>query len=55
MVNEHGALRGRKVYIQLGAAWFPRTTVYDTVIASLVPRSLQLDTFHLSFGKPESR
>jgi len=55
MVNEHGAPRERKFYIQLGAAWFPQAIVYDAAIASLVLRSLQHDTFLLGFGKPEFR
>jgi hypothetical protein len=55
MVKVHGAPRGPKVYTQLGAAWFPKAIVYDTPITTLVPRSLQHDTFHLGFGKPESR
>ena len=47
MVNEHG----RKVYIQLGAAWFRKAIVHDTAITSLVPPILQHDTFHLGFAK----
>ena len=55
MVTAHGAPRGRKAYIQLGAAWFPKAIVYDTAITTPVPRSLPHDTIHLGFGKPESR
>jgi len=55
MFTVHGAPRGRKTYIQLGAAWFPKAIVYDTAITTPGPRSLQRGTIHLGFCKPESR
>jgi hypothetical protein len=55
LVTVHGAPRGRKAYIQWGAAWFPKGIVYDTAISTPVPCSLQHDTFHLGLGRPEPR
>ena len=51
-VTVHGAPRGRKAYIQWGAAWFPMGIVNDAV-STPVPCSLQHDTFHLGLGRPE--
>jgi hypothetical protein len=53
LVTVHGAPRGRKAYIQWGAAWFPKGILYYTAITTLVPCSLQYDTFHLALGRPE--
>jgi hypothetical protein len=53
LVTVHGAPRGWKAYIQWGVAWFPKGIVYDTAISTLVPCSLQHDTFHLGLGRPE--
>ena len=53
MVTIHGAPRGRKAYMQWGAAWFPKGIVNDTTITTQVPCSLQHDTFHLGLGRPE--
>jgi hypothetical protein len=49
----HGAPRGQKAYIQLGAAWFPKGSVKDTAITTPLPCSLWHDTFHLGLGRPE--
>ena len=54
-VTVRGSARGRKIYIQWGANWFPREIVYDTAIATPVPCNLQHYTFHLGFGRPEPR
>jgi hypothetical protein len=51
----YGAPRGRKAYIQWFAAWFHKGIVFDTAITTPVPYSLQHDTFHLGFGRPEPR
>jgi hypothetical protein len=53
LVTVHGAPRGRKAYIQWGAAWFPKGIVYDIAISTPVPCSLQHNTFHLGVGRPE--
>ena len=55
LVTIHGAPRGRKAYIQWGAAWFPKGIVYDIAISTPVPCSLQYGTFHLGLGRPETR
>jgi hypothetical protein len=55
LVTVHGAPRGRKAYIQWGAAWFPKGIVFDTAVSTPVPCSLQHDTFHLGLGRPEPR
>ena len=52
LVTVHGAPRGRKAYIQWGAAWFPKGIIYDTAVSTPVPCSLH-DTFHLGLGRPE--
>jgi hypothetical protein len=52
MVTFHRAPRGRKTYIKLGAAWFPKGAIYDTAITTPVPCSRQHDTFHLGLGGP---
>ena len=52
-VTVHGVPRGRKAYIQWGAAWFPKGTVDDTAVTTPVPCSLHHDTFHLGLGRPE--
>jgi len=49
MVTVHRAPRGRKAYIQWGAAWFPKGMVYNTAITSPVPCSLQHDTSTLAW------
>jgi len=54
-VTIHGTPRGRKVYIQWGAAWFPKGIVNDTAITSPVPCNPWHDTFHLGLGRPEPR
>ena len=40
---------------QWGAAWFPKWIIYNTAITTPVPCSLQHDTFHFVFGRPEPR
>jgi hypothetical protein len=55
LVTVHAAPRGRKAYIQWGAAWFPKGIVFDTAISTQVPCSLQHDTVHLGLGRPEPR
>jgi len=55
MVTVHGAPRGRKSYIQIGAAWLAKAIVHDIAVTTPVPPSLQHHTFHLGFGKPKSR
>ena len=52
-VAVHGAPRGWKAYIEGGAARFPKGIVDDTGITTLVPCSLQHNTFHLGLGGPE--
>jgi len=42
-----------KAYLQWGAVWFPKVIVNDTTISTPVSCSLQHDTFHLAFGRPE--
>jgi hypothetical protein len=54
-VTLQGAPRGRKAYIQWGAASFPKGIIYDTAISTPVPCSLHRDTFHLGLGRPELR
>jgi len=54
MVTFHGTPRGRKGYIQWGAAWFPKGIVNDTAISTPMPCSLRHDTFHLGLGGPET-
>ena len=54
-VTVEGAPRGRKAYIQWGAAWFHKGIVYDTAVTNPQPCSLQHDTFHLDLGRPELR
>jgi hypothetical protein len=54
-VTIHGPPRGRKAYIQLGAAWFSKGIVNDTAITTPVPCSLQHETFHFGLGRPEAR
>jgi hypothetical protein len=54
-VAVHRAPRGRKAYIQWGAAWFPKGHVYDTTFSTPVPCNLQHYTFHLGLGRPELR
>jgi hypothetical protein len=55
MVTIHGAPHEWKVYMQWGAAWFPKGIVNDTAITTPVPWRLQHDTFHLGLGRPEPR
>jgi len=55
LVTVHRAPRGRKAYIQWGAALFPKGIVYDTAITTPVPCSLQQDAFHLGLGRSEPR
>jgi hypothetical protein len=50
-VTFQGAPRGRKAYIQWGAACFPKGIIYDTAITTPVPCSLHYDTL----GRPEPR
>jgi hypothetical protein len=52
-VTVHGAPRGRKAYIQWGAAWFPKEIVHDMLLTTPVPCSLRHDTLHLGLGRPE--
>jgi hypothetical protein len=52
-VTVHGTPRGRKVYIQWSAAWFPKGIVNDNAITTPVLCSLQHDPFHLGLGRPE--
>jgi hypothetical protein len=51
----HRFPRGRKAYIQWGAALFPKGIINDTAITTPVPCSLQYDTFCLGWGRPEPR
>jgi hypothetical protein len=55
IVTVHGALRGRKAYIQWGAAWFPMGIINDTAVTTPVPCGLQHDTFRHGLGRPEPR
>jgi hypothetical protein len=55
MVTVHGIPLGRKAYIQWVAACFPKVIFNDTAITTPVPCSLQHDTFHLGWGRPEPR
>ena len=50
----HGALCGRKAYIQWGGAWLFKGIVYDTAITNPVSSSPRHDTFHLGLGRPET-
>ena len=52
-VTVHGALRGRKAYIQWGVAWFPKGIINNTAISTPVPCSPRHNTFHLGLGRPE--
>jgi len=51
-VTFHGAPRGWKAYIQWSAAWFSKGIIYDTVITTPVPCSLQ-HTFQFGLGRTE--
>jgi hypothetical protein len=42
-------------YTQWGVVWFPMGIVYDTAVATLVPCSLQHDTFHIGLDTSELR
>jgi hypothetical protein len=53
MVTVHRAPRRQKAYIQCGMDWFPKGIIYGTAVTTLVPRSLQHDTFQLGLGRPE--
>jgi hypothetical protein len=55
LVSVHGAPRGRKDFIQWGAAWFHKGMFYDTAVTSASLCSLQHDAFHLGLGKPQPR
>jgi len=52
-VTVHGTPRGRKVYMQWGAARFPKGIVNDTAVTTPVPCSFRHVTFHLGLGRPE--
>jgi hypothetical protein len=52
-ITVHGAPRAAKVYIQRGAALFPKGIVNDTAITTSVPCSLQHCTFYLDWGRPQ--
>jgi len=51
----HGASRGRKAYVQCGAAWFPNGIINVSATTSPVPCSPRHNTFYLGLGRPESR
>jgi len=50
-VTVQRAPRRRKASTQWGASCFPEGIIYDTVITTTVPCSIQHDTLHLGLGR----